>query len=184
MSTVTSENITEWTIDSVHSTFEFAVRQMKVSTVKGAFSGVKGEIRFDPSNVAASTVHVEVDMSTVDSHSPGRDEHLRGERFFDIEKYPTATFESTRVLPNADGTLQVIGNMTFHGVTREVNFDTVFEGLQLTPADIYRGAFTARTTIKRTDFGFGEGTPLPGGGFTLSDEVELAMFTSVKPREE
>ena len=157
---------------------------MKVSTVKGAFSGVTGEIYFDPDDLAASWVKVEVDMASVDSHSAGRDDTLRGERFFEVDKYPSATFASTRLLPNGDGTFQVIGDLSFHGVTREVDFHTVFEGLQMTPADIYRGAFTARATIKRTAFGFGEGTPLPGGGFTLSDEVELAMFTSVKPKED
>jgi len=184
MSSATNETITAWTIDHVHSTFEFAVRQMKVSTVKGAFSGVTGEIHFDPADVASSSVQVEVDMSTVDSHNAGRDETLRGERFFEVEKYPTATFNSTKVLPNADGTFQVVGDLSFHGVTREVDFNTVFEGLQMTPADIYRGAFTARATIKRSEFGFGQGQPLPGGGFSLSDEVELAMFTSVKPKEQ
>lgn len=183
MSATTSEAIKEWTIDHVHSTFEFSVRHMKVSTVKGAFSGVTGEIYFDPDDLTASWVKAEVDMTTVDSHNPGRDDTLRGERFFEVEKYPTATFESKKVLPNEDGTFQVIGDMTFHGVTREVDFHTVFNGLQMTPANIYRGAFTARATIKRTDFGFAQGTPLPGGGFTLSDEVELAMFTSVKPKE-
>lgn len=184
MSDGTPPKITEWTIDAVHSTFEFAVRHMKVSTVKGAFSGVSGEIRFDPDDIASSSVQVEIDVTTVDSHSAGRDDTLRGERFFEVDKYPTATFVSKRVLPNADGTFQVSGDLTFHGVTNEVDFHTIFEGLQMTPADIYRGAFTARSTIKRTDFGFGEGAPLPGGGFSLSDEVELAMYTSVKPKEE
>lgn len=184
MSAATNQKITDWTIDPVHSTFEFSIRQMRVSTVKGAFSGVTGEISFDPEDVTASSVNVEVDMATVDSHHEGRDETLRGERFFEVDKYPTATFASKRILPNADGSFQVIGDMTFHGVTNEVAFYTVFEGLQMTPAEVYRGAFTAHATIKRTDFGFGEGTPLPGGGFTLSDEVELAMYTSVKPREE
>ena len=184
MATTTSQKTTEWTIDTVHSTFEFAIRQMKVSTVKGAFSGVTGEITFDPDDLSTAAVRAEVDVATVESHSAGRDETLRGERFFEVDKYPTATFESKRVLPNADGTFQVVGDLSFHGVTNEVDFHTVFEGLQLTPADIYRGAFVARTTIRRTDFGFSEGTPLPGGGFTLSNEVELAMYTSIKPRED
>lgn len=184
MSTESSRQVTDWQIDTTHSTFEFAVRHMRVSTVKGAFSGVTGEIQFDPANIASASVRAEVDMTTVESHSAGRDETLKGERFFEVDKDPTATFESKRVRPNADGTFQVIGDLTFHGVTQEVDFHTVFEGLQMTPADIWRGAFTARATIRRTDFGFGEGTPLPGGGFTLSDEVELAMFTSVKPKEE
>ncbi len=183
MSNTSSEQITEWKIDPVHSTFEFSVRHMKVSTVKGAFSGVSGEIQFDPSSLADSSVRVEIDMTTVDSHNLGRDETLRGERFFDVEKYPTASFASKRIDPHADGTFTVVGDLTFHGMTNEVGFHTVFEGIQLTPNDTYRGAFTGRATIRRTDFGFGEGTPLPGGGFTLSDTVDLAMFTSVNPKE-
>ncbi|CAN5658917.1 YceI family protein [soil metagenome] len=179
-----SQKITDWEIDPVHSTFEFAVRHMRVSTVKGAFSGVSGEIHFDPDDVASSSIQAEIDMSTVDSHNEGRDETLRGERFFEVEKYPTASFVSKQVRPNADGSFQVIGDLTMHGETNEVAFHTVFEGLQMTPADIYRGAFTARATIQRTDFGFSESTPLPGGGFSLSNDVELAMFTSVKPKEE
>ena len=184
MDAATGEKITDWTIDTVHSTFQFSIRQMKVSTVRGAFSGVTGEITFDPDDLSTASVQAEVDVSTVESHSAGRDNTLRGERFFEVDKYPTATFESKRVLPNADGTFQVLGDLSFHGVTREVDFHTVFEGLQMTPADIYRGAFVARATILRTDFGFGEGTPLPGGGFTLSNEVELTMFTSIKPSED
>ena len=183
MSGANAENITNWTIDPVHSTFEFAIKQMRVSTVKGAFSGVTGTIQFDPNDVSKAAVEAEIDMSTVDSHNAGRDDTLRGERFFEVDTYPTASFKSRRILRNADGTLQVTGDLSFHGVTNEVTFHTVFEGLQMTPSDEYRGAFTARATIKRTDFGFGEGSPLPGGGFTLSDEVDLAMFTSAKPSE-
>jgi polyisoprenoid-binding protein YceI len=177
------EKITDWKIDTGHSTFEFSVRQMRVSTIKGAFAGVTGEIHYDPDDVASCWVRAEVDVTTIDSHSAGRDETLRGERFFDGANYPTATFASTRVEPAGDGRLLVRGDLTLKGVTREVTFDTVFEGVQRTPTDTYRGAFTARTTILRTYFGFGLGAPLEGGGFVHSDEVQLAMYTSVAPKE-
>ncbi|HLT21570.1 MAG TPA: YceI family protein [Thermomicrobiales bacterium] len=178
-----SEQITDWTIDAAHSTFEFAVRHMRVSTVKGAFSGVTGEIRFDPTDLKSSWVRAEIDMSTVDSHNAGRDEALRSERHFDVANYPTATFASKRIEPRPDGTFDVIGDLTLRGVTREVTFHTTFDGIQRTPTDSFRGAFTAQTTIKRSDFGFSAGTPLPGGGFTTSDEVELTMHTSINPKE-
>lgn len=184
MNAKTSQKITEWKIDGVHSMFEFAVRHMKVSTVKGGFSGVSGEIHFDPDHVAAARVRAEIDMSTIESHNAGRDDALRGERFFDVEKFPTATFVSTSVQPKADGTFLVTGDLTMRGITNEVAFDTVFEGIQRTPNDSYRGAFTAKAKIRRTDFGMSQGTPLPGGGFSLSDIVELAMYTSVNPKEE
>ncbi len=183
MSATTAPAITDWTIDATHSTFEFAVRHMRVSTIKGVFSGVSGEIHFDPNDVASASVQVEIDMTTVDTHSEGRDERLRGESFFDVERYPTATFVSTRVEPAQGDRFTVIGDLTLRGVTREVAFETVFEGVQLTPSDSYRGAFTARATIKRTAFGFDAGRELAGGGYSVSDDVELAMFTSVNPRE-
>ena len=183
MSGTTSEKIMDWKIDPAHSTFEFTVRHMRVSTIKGAISGVSGEVHFDPDDLASARVNVEMDMSTVDTHNGGRDEHLRSENFFDVENHPTATFASTGVDPKPDGSFSVVGDLTLRGVTKEVAFDTVFEGVQLTPNDTYRGAFTARATIKRSDFGFGLGSPLPGGGMSHSDEVELAMFTSVVPTE-
>lgn len=179
---VSSQEITDWTIDAAHSTFEFAVRHMRVSTVKGAFSGVTGEIRFDPTDLKSSWVRAEIDMSTVDSHNPGRDEALRSERHFDVANYPTASFESKRNEPLPDGTFNVVGDLTLRGVTREVVFHTTFDGIQRTPTDSFRGAFTARATIKRSDFGFNPGNPLPGGGFTTSDEVELTMHTSINPK--
>lgn len=183
MSETASRTIMDWKIDAGHSTFEFTVRQMRVSTIKGAFSGVSGEIYFDPDNIASSWVRVEIDVATIDSHSAGRDETLRGERFFDVEQFRTAAFASKRIDLKPDGGFVVTGDLTMRGVTKEVAFDTVFEGVQLTPSDVYRGAFTARATIRRTDFGFGLGAPLQGGGFVHSDEVELAMYTSVTPKE-
>jgi polyisoprenoid-binding protein YceI len=183
LSATSTEKITDWKFDTGHSTFEFTVRQMRVSTIKGAFAGVIGEIHYDPDDVESSWVRVEIDVSTIDSHSAGRDESLRGERFFDVANFPTAAFASTRVEPQVDGRLLVAGDLTLKGVTSEVVFDTVFEGVQRTPNDTYRGAFTARATILRSEFGFSLGAPLEGGGFVHSDEVQLAMFTSVAPKE-
>lgn len=184
MSAATEAAIREWTIDAAHSTFEFAVKHMRVSTIKGVFAGVTGEIYFDPDDLSSSWVRAEIDMTTVDSHNANRDDRLRSESHFDVERYPTAGFASKRVEPGeGDHRFTVVGDLTLRGVTREVAFDTTFEGVQLTPNDTYRGAFTARATIRRTDFGFDPGRELPGGGYTVADQVELAMFTSVNPKE-
>jgi polyisoprenoid-binding protein YceI len=178
----TTTEVRDWTIDAAHSTFEWAVRHMLVSTVKGAFAGVSGAIHYDPAHVAASSVRAEVQLASVDSHDAGRDEHLRGEGIFNVTEHPTATFVSTRVEPleNA-GHFRVIGDLAFHGVTREVAFDTSWEGVVEQPNGILRAAFTARTTIRRTDFGFAPGRELPIGGLTTSDEVALTMYTTCHP---
>lgn len=175
--------ITDWVIDSGHSTFEFAIRHMRVATVKGAFARVSGEIHYDPDDVRSSSVRAEIDMASVDSHSEGRDETLRSDRYFDVEQYPVSTFVSRRVEPRDDQSFEVIGDLTMRGVTREVTFQTTREGVQLMPNDAYRAAFIGRATIRRTDFGFEPGRELPGGGYTVSDEVQLAMFTTCNPKE-
>jgi polyisoprenoid-binding protein YceI len=175
------DKITSWTIDANHSTFEFAVRQVVVSTIKGAFSGVSGEIHFDPENLAACSVSAVVDISTLSTHHAGRDAKILGEGFFDVEAYPTASFVSTGVSASGKGCYAVTGDLTLRGVTKEVTFDTSFEGTHLQVDGTPRGAFIAKASIDRTDFGFGLGNQLPGGGMTHSDEVKLAMFTTVKP---
>lgn len=178
---MTQTRIADWVIDPAHSTFEFAVRHMRVSTIKGAFSGVSGEIHYDPDSVEGSSVRAEIDMSTIDTHNANRDERLRGESHFNVAEFPTATFVSKRVEPRSDERFDVVGDLTLHGVTREVVFDTVYEGVQELPNGAFRAAFTALTTIGRLDFGFAPGNELPGGGYTVSDEVQLAMYTSCNP---
>lgn len=174
--------VTDWAIDASHSTFEFAVRHVVVSTVKGAFSGVTGTIHYDPDAVEESTVQTEIDIATLDSHNKGRDEKLLGEGHFDVATYPTATFKSSRIDVMSDGPIKVTGDLTLRGVTREVVFDATFEGTQTQINGIPRGAFVALGSIKRTEFGFGLGNDLPGGGKTHSDEVKLAMYVTVRPK--
>lgn len=175
---MSSAPATEWVIDANHSTFEFAIRHMVVSTVKGAFGKVSGEVHYDPQHVASASVRAEVDISSLDTHHAGRDEKLLGEHTFEVEKYPTATFESQRVEPTRNGRFTVVGALTFKGVTRYVPFEVVHEGYQELPDGGWRTAFTARATIKRSDFGLSPGRELPGGGVSLSDEVQLTMFTT------
>lgn len=179
---IAETKVTEWIIDTAHSTFEFSVRHVVVSTIKGAFSGVSGEITFDPDAPESASVRAVVDISTLDSHDQNRDEKILGEGFFEVENYPTATFTSTSVTPRADGHYDVTGNLTLRGVTREIVFDATFAGTQGHVDGTPRAAFVALGSIKRTDFGFGLGNDLPGGGKTHSDEVKLAMYTTIKPK--
>jgi polyisoprenoid-binding protein YceI len=172
---------TEWEFDVGHSTFEFSVRHMRVSIVKGAFNKITGGIHYDPENWTSSRVWAEIDVSSIDTHDAGRDEHLRGERFFDIEHYPTASFESDTIRITDDGRLAVAGVLTVKGESRPVTFDVEFQGVQEQPDGRLRAAFHAFATINRSDYGFPLGAELPGGGFVHSDEVQLAMYASCRP---
>ena len=176
-----ADHITDWIIDANHSTFEFAVRQVVVSTIKGAFSGVSGKLHFDRANPGASRLTVEVDISTLNTNHAGRDAKILGEGFFDVEAYPTATFESTSIAQTGETRYAVTGQLTLRGVSRDIVFDAEFQGTHLQVDGTPRGAFIATSAIKRTDFGFTLGNQLPGGGMTHSDEVKLAMYTTIKP---
>jgi polyisoprenoid-binding protein YceI len=182
MTETDQEKITDWVIDANHSTFEFSVRQVVVSTIKGAFSGVSGEVHFDPEDLDSSGVSAVVDISTLDTHHAGRDAKILGEGFFEVEKYPTATFTSTGVKHIEGDRYAVTGDFTLRGVTREVTFDSEFQGTHLQVDGIPRGAFIAKASINRSDYGFTLGNQLPEGGMTHSDEVKLAMYTTIKPK--
>lgn len=177
-----TEKITDWVIDPNHSTFEFSVRQVLVSTIKGAFSGVTGELHFDPDDPASCSVRAVVDISTVDTHNRNRDAKILGEGHFEADTYPTATFQSTSVKRVEGDRYAVTGDFTLRGVTRELTFDSEFQGTHLQVDGTPRGAFIATASINRTDYGFTLGNELPGGGMTHSDEVKLAMFTTIKPK--
>src|SRR6185437_1789495 len=135
----------------------------------------------EPESIADSRVRAEIDVASVDTHNPGRDEMLRGPDQFDVATYPTASFVSNRVEPVKQNHFRVDGDLTFRGVTQPVTFDTSFEGTAEQPNGIERSAFVARATIKRTDFGLPLGRIIPAGVPSVLDEIQLAMYLTCQP---
>ena len=177
--------ITDWNIDSSHSTCEFAVRHILVSTIKGAFAKVSGQVHYDPEAVANSWVRAEIDIASVDTHNAGRDDMLRGPDQFDVATYPTASFVSNSVDAVDVNRFDVTGEMTFRGITQPVTFATTFEGTAEQSNGITRAAFIALATIKRTDFGLSLGRIIPAGVPSMLDEIQLAMYlTCQEPPQE
>lgn len=166
----------EWKVDPNHSTAGFAVRHMMVSTVRGSFSGPKGTVDYDPANLDASKANLTIDATTVDTRNENRDKDLRSAKFFDVEKYPTITFVSKRVIPQGQGKFQLLGDMTMHGVTKEVTFavEGPMPAVKDAKGNLHSGA-TATAKINRKDFGLTWSGPLEGGGVTVGDEVELTV---------
>jgi polyisoprenoid-binding protein YceI len=176
----------QWVIDPGHSSASFAVKHMMVSTVHGSFSGLKGTVDYDPSNLAASSVNLTIDATTVDTRNENRDKDLKSPNFFDIAKFPTITFISKRVIPEGPGKLQLVGDMTIHGVTKEVTFHV--EGpaspIKDGKGNLHSGA-TATTVVNRKDFGITWNKTLDGGGAIVGDNVdvtvEVEMVQPAKP---
>jgi polyisoprenoid-binding protein YceI len=165
-----------WTIDAVHSSAEFAVKHMMVSTVKGRFSGVEGTLRIDEARPEASTIEAAIDVASVDTGVEQRDAHLRSDDFFNAEQFPKISFRSTKI-ERADNapTWKLTGDLTIRDVTRSVVLDVVEDGRG---ADAYgndRAGFTAETKISRKDFGVKWNQLIETGGVAVGDTVKITL---------
>ncbi len=165
---------TTWQIDPAHSTAEFAVRHMMVTTVKGHIPSVEGTISFDETDLAHSSVTVSLDVASIDTREPKRDGHLRSAEFLDVEQFPKITFSSTRIDHDRDG-YRILGDLTVRGVTREMGLGAAFEGRQRDPWGGERAGFTAQGAIDRRDFGLTWNQPLPGAGLMVGNDVRISI---------
>ena len=163
-----------WQIDPDHSSFQFKIRHLTVSNVKGDFTKSRGVVTIDDQDMANLKVEVTIDAASVNTGHLKRDEHLRSADFFDVNKYPAITFVSRKVLRTGMNMLNVIGDLTIHGVTREIKVEV--EGptpeVKDPGGNLRRGA-TATATINRKDFGLTWSKALETGGLVVGDEVNI-----------
>lgn len=171
----TAPTLTTWKIDPVHTAVEFAVKHLMITTVKGRFNGVSGTVRTDDGDPAKGQVDVVIEAATIDTRESQRDAHLRSADFLDVETFPTLTFRSTRVLDASDGSFGLAGDLTIHGVTREVVLNVASEGRTKDPWGGERSGFAATGKIKRSDFGLTWNQALETGGFVVGDEVKISL---------
>ena len=163
-----------WKIDPAHSSAQFSVRHLGISTVRGAFTKVSGSAQFDEANPGKSSVQATIDAVSVDTRVVMRDKDLRSPSFLDVEKYPTITFQSKKVEAAGQGKLKVTGDLTIHGVSKEVVLDV--DGPSAAMKDpwgnIRRGA-SATTKISRKDFGVNGAPTAVGDDITITLDVEM-----------
>ncbi len=164
-----------WNIDPSHSAIHFSVRHMVVSKTRGRFTKWGGQIAFDPADPAQGSVEVNIDPASLDTADAQRDAHLRSADFFDVEKFPAASFKSTGIEDLGGGQLRVRGNLTVHGVTRPVVLEALYEGNGKDPWGGERAGFSASTTIDRREFGLQWNKALETGGVLVGDKVELTL---------
>lgn len=160
-------------LDPAHSEVGFEVRHMMISKVRGHFA-VKSATIVLPENPLDATVEATVDVASIDTKDEGRDAHLRSEDFFDVEKYPTSTFKSTRVR-HEDGEFLVDGDLTIKDVTKPVTFELEFGGFGTDPWGNYKGGATATATINREEFGLTWNAALETGGVLVGKDVKITL---------
>ena len=174
--TATPAGVTTWKIDPAHSAADFKVKHMMISNVKGSFSGLKGSLTLDEVNPAASKVEASVDVSTLSTGDAQRDGHLKSGDFFDTEKFPEMTFQSTTVKRSGDAEYKVTGDLTIHGVTKPVTFDVEGPGAPgKDPWGNTRIGLSATTKINRKDFGLSWNSALETGGVLVGEDVTLTL---------
>lgn len=174
-----------WTIDPNHSAAQFAVKHMMVSTVRGQFDKLSGTIKARGNDVRSLSIDVTIDAASVNTRVTNRDNDLRSASFFDVEKFPTIKFVSKKSEPAGEGRFKVTGDLTMHGVTREIVLDAEGPSPQVAQGQSVRVGASATTKINRRDFGLQynrvvEGAAVVGDEITITLDVE-ATRRSVTP---
>ena len=163
-----------WQIDPNHSAAQFSVRHLGVSTVRGAFMKVSGSASYDPADASKNSVDVTIDANSVDTRVQMRDNDLRSPNFLDVQKYPTITFKSKQSKSAGAGKLQLLGDLTIHGVTKEVTLDVDGPSAPIKdPWGNQRIGASASTKINRHDFGVNGAPGVVGDDITITIDTEL-----------
>jgi len=166
-----------WNADTSHSGVHFSVRHMVIAKVRGSFNAWTGSIALDDSDITKSRVTAEIDVASIDTSEPKRDGHLKSPDFFDVEKFPKMTFASTKISGDS-GHFKVTGDLTLHGVTKEVTLEVTHEGGGKDPWGNERQAFSAKGSLNRVDFGLKWNQALEAGGVLVGEKVELEIEVS------
>lgn len=182
MSTLATPGTTlaTWTIDPAHTTVEFAVKHMMISTVKGRFANFSATVTTDGADPEKARVEASIDAASLDTREPSRDTHLRSADFFDAESYPKLAFVSKRIDGSLDGKFKVIGDLTIRDTTREIVFDVEYEGAGKDPYGNEKRAFIATTKLDRRDYGLLWNVALETGGLLVSNDVRITIEAQFK----
>jgi len=163
-----------WQVDPMHSSAQFSVRHLGVSTVRGAFTKVSGSAKYDPADPSKTSLDATIDATSVDTRVEMRDNDLRSPNFLEVQKYPTITFHSKRVKGAGAGKLQIVGDLTIHGVTKEVTLDVDGPSAPIKdPWGNQRIGASASTKINRKDFAVNGAPGVVGDDITITIDAEL-----------
>ena len=159
---------TKWNLDTTHSEITFKVRHMMISNVKGAFNTFTAEVEAEDDTFKNAKVSATIQTDSIDTNNADRDTHLKSADFFNAEQNPTITFESDSL------TDDVTGHLTINGVTKPVQLEVEFGGINQDPWGNTKAGFTFEGKIKRSDFGLNWNAALETGGVLVSDEVKIS----------
>lgn len=164
-----------WQIDSSHSHINFTARHMMISKVRGSFENFSGTVNFDEENPTNTTVNVEVDLTSINTRDDQRDGHLKSPDFFDVEKYPTMKFVSTRVEQINENNGRLYGQLTIKDITKEVVLDAEYAGTAKSPWGTESAGFSATGSLNRKEWGLNWNQALETGGVLVGDKINIEI---------
>jgi polyisoprenoid-binding protein YceI len=164
-----------WTVDPVHSSVEFQVKHLGIATVKGQFTRFEGTLEVGPDGAKA---HGTVDVESVDTREPQRDEHLRSADFFDAAQFPKIEFHSTAIRSTGDEDFEIDGDIQIHGITQSITLKGTLEGTETDPQGNDRVGLSASTQFNRSDHGMKFNAALGSGNMLVSDRVKVLLDIS------
>lgn len=164
-----------YTVDPAHTQIIFKIKHLAFSTVSGNFVDFDGEFDFDPDNIAAAKANATIKAKSVNTSNEKRDDHLRSDDFFGVEKHPELTFLSKEIKDVKGNSFIVVGDLTINGVTKSIELDAEYSGAATDPWGNERVAFSAESKIDRKDFGLTWNKAIEAGGFVVGDEVKIVL---------
>ena len=170
-----AQTTSTWEIDPAHSSIQFGVRHLMISTVKGKFPKFTATAVADEKEPTRAVVEASIDTASIDTGEAKRDEHLRGPDFFDVAKYPTITFKSTKIEPAGDHRYKLHGDLSMHGVTKPVVLDVEATQQVKGMRGETRAGARATTKVNRKDFGINWSKTMDGGGVVVGDDVDVTI---------
>jgi polyisoprenoid-binding protein YceI len=167
---------TTWTIDPSHSSVQFSVRHLMISNVRGEFARFSGSVQADEKDLARSVVEASIEAASIDTREAKRDAHLKSPDFLDVERHPTITFKSKKIAAAGERKWRVTGDLTLHGVTREVVLDVEGPTPEVKgPMGDVRAGARVTTKLNRKDFGIVWNKVMEGGGVVVGNEIDVTI---------
>ncbi len=172
-----------WQIDSSHTTAEFSIRHLMISTVRGRFGELTGSVTLDPANPKGANLQLSIPVASISTHNEQRDTHLKSADFFDAVNYPEITFVGKRVEGDINREFKLIGDLTIRGTTKEFVLNVTSEGAGGDPWGNERLGFSGTGKLNRTDYGLNWNAALEAGGFVVGEDVKVSIDVElVRPR--
>ncbi|TDB65886.1 YceI family protein [Arundinibacter roseus] len=170
---------TTWNIDPTHSEIQFKIKHLVISTVTGHFRQFEGTVETEGDDFATAAIRFSADTASVDTNQAQRDEHLRSAEFFDAEKFPKLTFESTSIEKTGDDVYTITGDLTIKDITKSVVLKAEYGGSMTDFYGNYKSGFEVSGKINRKEFGLTWHAVTEAGGIVAGDEVKLALNVQI-----